>query len=66
MTKEQFICDLCSVEFRSKSKTKELVDKFIGEVFYTEMFLPMGVSKWKEHGIKYGYWDYFKDEVNNN
>jgi hypothetical protein len=22
--------------------------------------LPMGVSQWKEHGIKYGYWNYFE------
>lgn len=21
---------------------------------------PMGISQWKEHGIKYGYWDYFE------
>ena len=23
---------------------------------------PMGVSDWKEHGIKYGYYEYFKKE----
>jgi len=23
---------------------------------------PMGVSQWKEYGIKYGYYDYFKKE----
>lgn len=23
--------------------------------------LPMGVTEWKQHGIKYGYWDYFKE-----
>ena len=22
---------------------------------------PMGVSQWREHGKKYGYWDYFED-----
>jgi len=24
---------------------------------------PMGVSQWREHGKKYGYWDFFKDET---
>ena len=23
--------------------------------------LPMGVSQWKNHGKKYGYWDYFRE-----
>ena len=23
---------------------------------------PMGASQWKEYGIKYGYYDYFKKE----
>lgn len=25
--------------------------------------VPMGVSQWKEYGQKYGYWDFFKEEV---
>lgn len=24
---------------------------------------PMGVSQWKNHGKKYGYWDHFKEDV---
>ena len=24
---------------------------------------PMGVSAWKNHGIKYGYWNHFKQEA---
>lgn len=24
---------------------------------------PMGVSQWRNHGQKYGYWDHFKEEV---
>ena len=24
---------------------------------------PMGVSQWKNHGKKYGYWEYFEKEV---
>lgn len=26
---------------------------------------PMGVSQWRNYGIKYGYWDFFKTEVIN-
>ena len=22
--------------------------------------VPMGVSEWKNHGVKYGYWSYFE------
>lgn len=25
--------------------------------------IPMGVSQWKKHGIKYGYWKYFEEEI---
>lgn len=25
--------------------------------------LPMGVSQWKEHGKKYGYWKFFKKKI---
>jgi len=25
--------------------------------------LPIGVSQWKNHGKKYGYWDFFKKEI---
>lgn len=25
--------------------------------------IPMGVSQWKEYGIKYGYWEYFKKSI---
>lgn len=24
---------------------------------------PMGVSQWREHGKKFGYWDYFEKEM---
>lgn len=24
--------------------------------------IPMGVSQWREHGKKYGYWDYFMEQ----
>lgn len=25
--------------------------------------IPMGVSKWQEHGKKFGYWEFFKKEI---
>lgn len=25
--------------------------------------MPMGVSEWMRHGKKYGYWDYFKQQI---
>ena len=27
---------------------------------------PMGVSQWEKHGRKYGYWEYFKNKINEN
>jgi hypothetical protein len=26
--------------------------------------VPMGISAWKEHGKKYGYWEFFKEQAN--
>lgn len=25
--------------------------------------VPIGVSKWREHGRKFGYWNYFEKEI---
>jgi hypothetical protein len=25
--------------------------------------IPLGVSKWKQHGIENGYWDYFEAQI---
>jgi hypothetical protein len=58
---EELIKDLCSVEFRTKSKTKRLIEEYTKQVIKETKELPMGVSQWREHGIKYGYWDYFKN-----
>ena len=37
------------------------VDKLI---FKKKNDAPMGVSQWKAHGEKYGYWDYFEKQIN--
>jgi hypothetical protein len=33
------------------------------EIEPMEIELPMGIDKWKQHGDKYGYTQYFKDEL---
>ena len=33
------------------------------EIEPIEIELPMGIDKWKQHGDKYGYTQYFKDEL---
>ena len=33
------------------------------EIEPIEIELPMGIDKWKQHGDKYGYTEYFKDEL---
>jgi hypothetical protein len=25
--------------------------------------IPMGVTKWKTHGVENGYWQFFEDEI---
>ena len=35
---------------------KEIIEEF------EKRDLPMGVSQWKEHGKKYGYWKFFTGE----
>lgn len=71
---DELIRDLCSVEFRTKSRTRELIEEYtkkirkealdqaIKELFpYTQQ--PMGVSQWREYGKRYKYWEYFEDEI---
>ena len=28
-----------------------------------ELEIPLGISQWKDYGIKYGYWQYFEDKM---
>lgn len=42
---------LCATSMPSDATASRLCD------------VPMGVSQWKEHGKRYGYWDHFKNEV---
>lgn len=63
MTKKEFNKDLNSLwevlkdkdEFYLKTYVLDLVETYLSHGKDS----PMGVSQWKEHGKKYGYWDYF-------
>ena len=42
------------------------VEDMIADFFLTkmkELEIPLGVSQWKDYGIKYGYWQYFEDKT---
>lgn len=41
----------------------EFYQSKISQAITAEKEKPMGVSQWKEHGVKNGYWDYFKEQV---
>ncbi len=53
--------------FQQKTvKYEEVLDFLqskISQALTAEREKPMGVSQWKEHGIKNGYWDYFKEQI---
>ena len=38
----------------------ESIKSFIRSQIQATKDMPMGVSQWKEHGKKYGYWEYFE------
>lgn len=53
------IVDKKTVDFLSTLEGGKLIEK----IKYDLQHLPMGVSQWKNHGIKYSYWEYFKEQV---
>ncbi|MFA5072082.1 MAG: hypothetical protein WC511_07080 [Candidatus Pacearchaeota archaeon] len=55
--------ELTKVIPRPKSLVRRLLNDFRNHVIIETKELPLGVSQWKEHGKKYDYWDYFKNEV---
>ena len=38
------------------------IELFFKDHFISKKELPMGVSQWKNHGIKLGYWKYFEKD----
>lgn len=56
MTKAELIRDLTKVHC-SKSETGRLIDEYV-EIIQAR---PMGVSNWINHGKKYGYFEYYKN-----
>lgn len=45
---------------RMKTLTAREIAEFIASI---QPQHPMGVSQWKEHGKKYGYWAFFEKEI---
>lgn len=52
---------ICWAELTPPDKAKKIQNLFKKSL--KEQQTPMGVSQWKEHGKKYGYWDYFLKEI---
>ena len=42
-----------------KLKSEMMLDSF----YLATHKPPMGVSQWRAHGEKYGYWEYFKEQI---
>ncbi len=56
----------CVCQFQSTTDHihTELCDNRCGKNMVEENTeIPMGISAWKNHGQKYGYWDYFREEI---
>jgi|6_EtaG_2_1085325.scaffolds.fasta_scaffold01870_13 hypothetical protein len=49
-------------DFTTSALWYKTVKSFISNLL-AQQKKEIGVSQWKEDGKKYGYWDYFKDEV---
>ncbi len=72
-TLQQVLAELREYEctgYTCKHETSEdhyIIEKqFIKQVYLSgarNQNTPMGVSQWKEHGKKYGYWKYFYDKA---
>lgn len=55
---------LCVMEvYASPDDIKAFIRKVEAQARTEERNIPMGVSRWREHGEKYGYFDYFKEEI---
>ena len=55
---DNFIKDLCRAGV--KSEVRERLSNLLQA--YKNLDIPMGISAWKNHGIKWHYWYFFKDE----
>lgn len=55
------LCDSCMC--MTKTILRNIPRLVCGKCLAGKVPMPMGVSEWKNHGIKYGYWDYFKNQI---
>jgi hypothetical protein len=55
----------CGDELKMEDNLNKLISQKIQEAYEKgrENKAPMGVSQWRNHGEKYKYWDFFKEET---
>ena len=54
----KLVRDLTKVGSIPKSEARRRIEK----ILRIQKNIPMGVSQWRNHGKKYGYWEYFEKE----
>ena len=55
------ICKTClSARDKEISRLTEIFDNKMDSLLKEQRESPMGVSQWRKHGKKHGYWEYFK------
>ena len=63
----EFIRDMTSMRglfhIISKSEVKRRLDEIIEVASDRPTSIPMGISQWRNHGIKYKYYDYFEKKA---
>ena len=59
---------IISMRFCTCGRGKQLMKLWheAEEILLNTALKPMGVSRWKEHGKKYGYWDFFEKKRKRN
>ena len=61
---KQFISNLLNSQEKQHKKSikllTEIFDNKMDSLLKEQRESPMGVSQWKKHGKKHGYWEYFK------
>jgi len=61
---KQFISNLLNSQEKQHKKSikllTEIFDNKMDSLLKEQRESPMGVSQWRKHGKKHGYWEYFK------
>ena len=57
------ICKTClSARDKELSRLTEIFDNKMDSLLKEQRESPMGVSQWRKHGKKHGYWEYFNKQ----